>query len=247
MKTIKILDKGQDRYTLDPDTLILGRRYDNNAEQLKIVKPESEYDSVCVMIVTRNNEVVDHIIITSDFIDIKNTITQYESVNIGFSFSRPDGYIKNSEIKRFTTLPAQKPDDFIPVEPEQKQSIDLLSKYGFVSAELNNNVLVFKNALGDIASQVQLSGFVQEQSDWNESNTQSETYIKNKPTKLSQFDNDTNFVSKDDIEQNTGGIYTQGKGINISEDNIISVDDTIATIEYVDNVLGNIELLLSEV
>ena len=228
MKTIQIIDKGQERYTIEADTYILGRRYDNNAEKIQIIKPEIEKDSICVMIVTRNNEVVDHIIIENEYIDIKSNITQYESVNIGFSFSKADGYVKNSEIKRFTTLPAQKPDDFIPVEPEQKQSLDLLSKYGFVSAELNNNMLIFKNALGNVASEVQLSCFIQEQVDWNETNDKSETYIKNKPTKLSQFTNDMNFVDKDYVDQNVGGSYTQGTGINISEDNVISIDDTVA-------------------
>ena len=228
MKTIEIIDKGQERYTIEANTYILGRRYDNNAEKIQIIKPEIEKDSICVMIVTRNNEVVDHIIIENEYIDIKSNITQYESVNIGFSFSKADGYVKNSEIKRFTTLPAQKPDDFIPVEPEQKQSLDLLSKYGFVSAELDNNMLIFKNALGNVASEVQLSGFIQEQADWNETNDKSETYIKNKPTKLSQFTNDMNFVDKDYVDQNVGGSYTQGTGINISEDNVISIDDTVA-------------------
>ena len=201
MKTIKIIDSGEDRYTIDADSYVLGRRYDNNAEKINIIIPETEKDSICVMIVTRNNEVIDHIIIENNYIDITGNLTQYESVNIGFSFSKVDGYIKNSEIKRFTTLPAQKPDDFIPVEPEQKQSIEILSKYGFVSAELDNNMLVFKNALGNVASSVQLSGFIQEQSDWNETNNKSETYIKNKPTKLSQFENDNSFINNSEIIQ----------------------------------------------
>lgn len=199
MKTIKIIDNGQDRYTIQADSYILGRRYDNNAEQIKIIKPEIEQDSICVMIVTRNNQVIDHIIIENEYININNNLTQYESVNIGFSFSKDNGYVKNSEVRMFNTLPAQKPDDFIPVEPEQKQSIEILSKYGFVSAELDNNMLVFKNALGNVASSVQLSGFIQEQSDWNETNDKSETYIKNKPTKLSQFENDNKFVANSQI------------------------------------------------
>lgn len=37
MKTIKIIDSGKDRYTIDADSYVLGRRYDNNAEQIKQV------------------------------------------------------------------------------------------------------------------------------------------------------------------------------------------------------------------
>lgn len=228
MKEIQIIDKGQDRYTLVSDTNILGRRYDNIAEKVTIVKPEIEKESVCIMVVTYGGNVVDHIIVEDEPIDITSNLSQYESVKIGFSFTKADGYVKGSEIKQFNFLPAPKPDDFIPVEPEQKQSIEILSKYGFVDAKLSNNILAFKNTAGDIVKEVQLSGFVQEQSDWNETNDKSETYIKNKPTKLSQFQNDMNFVDKDYVDQNAGTSYTQGEGINISEDNVISVDETIA-------------------
>lgn len=197
MKTIEIIDSGQDRYTLKCDTNILGRRYDNIAEMLTIVKPAAEVDSVCILVATYGGNVIDHIIVQSNTIDITSNLSQYESVNIGFSFSRPDGYVKGSEIKRFSFLPAPRPDGFVPVPSEQKATIDYLTQYGFVDAVLDNNILKFKNYNGDDVKEVQLSGFVQEQSDWNETNDKSETYIKNKPTKLSQFENDLNLEVQD--------------------------------------------------
>lgn len=184
MVTIKIIDNGQDRYTLELSTRILGRQYENNAEQIVIEKPSTENESICTMIITYGDVVVDHIIIDSEYTFITSNVSQYPFVNIGFSFAKINGYVKNSEIKRFEFLPAQKPDDFVPVQSEQKQSIEILTQYGIVSAELLNNKLIFKNALGDIVSEVQLSGFVQEQADWNEDDPQNETYIKNKPTTL---------------------------------------------------------------
>lgn len=197
MKTIEIIDSGQDRYTLKCDTNILGRRYDNIAETITIVKPATEVDSVCILVATYGGNVIDHIIVQSNTIDITSNLSQYESVNIGFSFSRPDGYVKGSEIKQFKFLPAPKPDGFVPVPSEQKATIDYLAQYGFVDAVLDNNILKFKNYSGDDVKEVQLSGFVQEQSDWNETNDKSETYIKNKPTKLSQFENDLDLEVQD--------------------------------------------------
>lgn len=197
MKEIQIIDKGQDRYTLVSDTNILGRRYDNIAETITIVKPAAEVDSACILVATYGGNVVDHIAVRGDTIEIKSNLSQYESINIGFSFSRPDGYVKGSEIKQFKFLPAPKPDGFVPVPSEQKATIDYLAQYGFVDAVLDNNILKFKNYNGDDVKEIQLSGFVQEQSDWNETNDKSETYIKNKPTKLSQFENDLNLEVQD--------------------------------------------------
>lgn len=197
MKTIEIIDSGQDKYTLKCDTNILGRRYDNIAETITIVKPTAEVDSVCILVATYGGNVVDHIAVQGDMIDIKSNLSQYESINIGFSFSRPDGYVKGSEIKQFKFLPAPKPDGFVPVPSEQKATIDYLAQYGFVDAVLDNNILKFKNYNGDDVKEIQLSGFIQEQTDWSETNDKSETYIKNKPTKLSQFENDLNLEVQD--------------------------------------------------
>lgn len=200
MKTIKIVDSGQDKYTLQANTNILGRRYDNIAETIIIEKPDSEINSTCILIATYGGTVIDHIIVQGNTIDVTSNLSQYESINIGFSFTRPDGYVKGSEIKRFNFLTAPRPDGFVPVPSEQKATVDYLTQYGFVDAVLDNNILKFKNYNGDDVKEVQLSGFIQEQTDWNETNDKSETYIKNKPTKLSQFENDLDFATETDIE-----------------------------------------------
>lgn len=237
MKTIEIIDDGQDRYTLKCDTNILGRRYDNIAETITIVKPAAEIDSACILIATYGGNVVDHIAVDSETVDITSNLSQYESINIGFSFTRPDGYVKGSEIKRFNFLTAPRPDGFVPVPSEQKVTIDYLAQYGFVDAELSNNVLIFKNTAGDIVKEVQLSGFVQEQSDWNETNDKSETYIKNKPTKLSQFENDLDLEVQDASTTQKGIIR-----IATDEDITVGTSETKAvTPKQLKDVTANIE------
>lgn len=47
-------------------------------------------------------------------------------------------------------------------------------------------------------------------SDWNQSNEMSSDYIKNKPTKLSQFENDSMFTTSDDISSITPSIGDNG-------------------------------------
>ena len=69
-------------------------------------------------------------------VKITSNLSQYASVKIGFSFSRVDGYVKNSEIGEFYFLKAQKPDGFVPVEPEQMVIIEQLAEHGFARAEL---------------------------------------------------------------------------------------------------------------
>lgn len=237
MKTIEIIDSGQDRYTLKCDTNILGRRYDNIAETITIVKPATEVDSACILVATYGGNVIDHIAVQGDTIDITSNLSQYESINIGFSFSRPDGYVKGSEIKQFKFLPAPKPDGFVPVPSEQKATIDYLAQYGFVDAILDNNILKFKNYNGDDVKEVQLSGFVQEQSDWNETNDKSETYIKNKPTKLSQFENDLDLEVQDASTTQKGIIQ-----IATDEDITVGTSETKAvTPKQLKNVTANIE------
>lgn len=250
MKEITILDHGNDKYTINCNTNVLGRRYDNLSEKISIIKPEVEKDSICVMVVTYGNNVIDHIIVEDEPIDITSNLSQYETVKIGFSFTKPNGYIKGSEVKQFMFLQAPKPDDFIPVEPEQKRSIELLQKYGFVDAELNNNTIIFRNASGDTVKEIHLSGFVQEQADWNEEDSKSETYIKNKPTKLSQFENDIDLQISDATTTNKGVIL-----IATDEDVTTGTDETKAitpkqlkeNIKNLQDQIGYISVMLSSV
>lgn len=189
-KIIKIVDEGEARYCLKANFEILGRMWDNEGEEVVVVKPESESESLCVMIVTSNGKVVDHIVVEDEPVKITNNLSQYSNVKIGFSFSRADGYVKNSEILRFYFLKAQKPDGFVPVESEQIVIIEQLARYGFAKAELQNNELVFFTMNGSEAQRVQLSGFVQEQSDLSERDEIKETFVKGKKTSNLENDGD---------------------------------------------------------
>lgn len=181
---IKIQDTGRDYYTLDPSELVLGRRYDNGADLIEINIPSGESGHTCVMIVTDiNGKVIDHIRFDSNTKPIRNNISQYESVNIGFYFMGANGYLKGSEIKTFTFLKAQKPSGFTPVDPEQNENVDYLIQYGFTNSELIGNTLVFYNMNGDIVKEFDFSPFTQEQSDLAESDNTKETFVKNKSTK----------------------------------------------------------------
>lgn len=156
MITITISDTNTDRYTLTASSHVLGRRYDNIAEYISVTKPESELGRDCIMIVAHGDTVVDHIAVGDTPIAITSNLSQYDSVKIGFAFLGEDGYIKNSEVKTFTFLPAQKPDSFVPLPPEQKTNIDYLLANGFTNATYNGNVFSFTNAAGDIVASVEI-------------------------------------------------------------------------------------------
>lgn len=211
MLTITIHDTNTERYTYTASANILGRRYDNIAEYVSVVKPESETGRDCVMIVTYGDTVVDHIPVGDTPIAITSNLSQYASVKIGFAFLGADGYIKNSEVKQFYFLTAQKPDGFVPLPPEQKTTVEYLLSHGFTGAKLEKNILSFANAAGDTVVEIKLSGFIQEQADWNETNAEAETYIKNKPTKLSQFTNDSGFVTGTDISRKADKSYVDAE------------------------------------
>lgn len=126
---IKIIDNGFQRYTIEPKSIVLGRMYDNEADTISIIRPIAENESVCTMIIAEiNGKVIDHIIIKNNTYKITSAISINSLVQIGFSFSRSDGYIKGSEIILGKFLPAPKPDGFVPVEPKQKQYLDYLIK-----------------------------------------------------------------------------------------------------------------------
>ena len=211
MLTITINDTNTERYTYTASANVLGRRYDNIAEYITVTKPESETGRDCVMIVTYGDTVVDHIPVGDTPIAITSNLSQYASVKIGFAFLGEDGYIKNSEVKQFYFLTAQKPDGFVPLPPEQKTTVEYLLSHGFTGAKLENNILSFTNAAGDTVVEIKLSGFIQEQADWNETNAEAETYIKNKPTKLSQFTNDSGFVTGTDISGKADKSYVDAE------------------------------------
>lgn len=71
------------------------------------------------------------------------------------------------------------------------------------------------------------------QSDWNESDSSSLAHILNKPTKLSQFENDPNFVTMEDL-----ATYATQKWV---------IEQGFVTAEYVDGLIGLAETNLAKV
>ena len=197
---IQIIDSGKDKYLIKPQPLVLGRQYENNATEIHIERPESEKENACFLIATdQYGKVIDHIDMTNNKYLITNNLSEHKRIYIGFCFSGENGYIKGSEIVVCDFLVAPKPDGFIPVEPEQKKNIDYLTSYGFTNSRLNGNSLEFFNMNGDKVVSFDLSPFTQEQSDWAETDSSKETFIKNKPTiptKTSELENDSEFVTK---------------------------------------------------
>ena len=158
MKIINIVDTGCDRYTIKSDCYCLGRQWDNLAEQIQVVKPKSEEGNVCTMIVSSDGVVIDHLDIKDEPKDITNVLTRHTVVEISFTFTNESGYVKNSEIKGFYFAEGRKPEDFVPVEPEQTGKIDLLLGNGFVKAVADGNIVRFYNSNGDKVQDLDLSG-----------------------------------------------------------------------------------------
>ena len=186
MVTIKILDTGADRYHLEaPKPLILGRKYDHLAEQIEVIIPECEVNSKCTMIVARPYKVVDHIEVNG-LVDIDENMSQYDSVSIGFSFSRKDGYTKNSEIITGRFSPALDPKSVVDMEPKQKINLDRIIYDAIVDVDWKEdepNILIFKNVKGDITSEINLNDLGQ-QSGSSETDPTVPAWAKeeNKPT-----------------------------------------------------------------
>ena len=228
---IKIIDSGKERYSLEPKKLILGRMYDNDADTIKIERPIDEIDSICTMIITDQvGKVIDHVIMENDEYLIKSAITQNRLIQIGFSFSRRDGYIKNSEIILGEFLTAQKPDGFVPVAPEQKKNIDYLISFGFTDSKLVGNELQFFNMNGDKVVAFDLSDFTQAQSDLGETDVSRETFVKGKTTKNLKNegeDGSSPYATQDWTQKNAGkidSISVNGKNIPADENKNVNLE-----------------------
>lgn len=192
---IKIIDSGADRYTINPDQIVLGRRYDDLADKIVIEKPKEEQESACLMFITDiNGKPIDTITFTNNSYTIRNNVSKYRDVRIGFRFIRQDGYNKGSEIITAKFLSAPNPDNFVEVEPMQKKSLEFLLQYGFADSKLVGNELQFFNMNGEKVVAFDFSPFTQTQSDLGEANKESETFVKGKL--LSNLENDMEFVTK---------------------------------------------------
>lgn len=233
MRNIKIIDNNAERYTIKASTNILGRRYDNIAETLKVEIPQKEIGRVCTMIVTANGNVIDHINVTEEPIPITSNLSQYKHIQIGFSFSDATGYIKNSKIEMFSFLDAQKPDDFLPIPPEQSGNIDALIGLGFADVRRkvgHPNTLEFRNVLGNIVKEIELSNFVQEQADLGETNEQMGTFVRGKKTSnlLNDGDGESPFITR---EESRNKLEALGKELKTAEHRLDSTEDSVLQLE----------------
>lgn len=228
---IKIIDSGAERYTVDPRQIVLGRQYDDMADTIVVEVPEREKANMCVMYITDTNGTpVDNIILNDWRYIIRNNVSQNRYVKIGFRFINKDGYNKGSEILVGQFLPAQSPDNFVPVEPEQKANIEYLLEHGFVNSKLDGNELQFFNTSNKKVVAFDLSPFTQEQSDWEEQDSGKETYIKNKPTTTSAFENNgadgsSPYATEEFVEQHTPSVDLSNYYTKSEVDNAIAEID----------------------
>lgn len=146
MATIEIFDSGLEKYSLKSDTNVLGRMYDNNAEAVDIIIPETEAESVCYAnVVSCDGEVIDRIKIENNSLPISSNLTQYCEIYIGFSFIRPNGTEKQSEQLKFGFLYAIKPKDFTPEQPDTEKALAKLIASGFVKLIQDGDTVKFYN------------------------------------------------------------------------------------------------------
>jgi hypothetical protein len=131
--------------------------WEHLAEQIQVVKPKGEENNVCIMIVSANGVVIDHIDIKDEPKDITNVLTRHPVVEISFTFTNETGYTKNSEIKGFYFEEGRKPEDFVPVEPEQTGKIDILLSEAFIRVEQDGKIIRFFNANGDLSQEIVLA------------------------------------------------------------------------------------------
>lgn len=214
---IKIIDSGLDRYLLEPNEIVtLGRQWDSGADEIAIERPETEKDSLCVMIINDiSGNYIDHIIMNTDSYTIKSNISMNKYIKISFRFLRQDGYSKGSEILIGKFLTTQKPYDFKPDDPAQKEDIDYLVGFGFADSKLEGNELQFFNMFGNKVVAFDLSPFVQEQSDLGETDQTAETFVKGKKTSnlLNDGEDGTSpFATVAYVKDKLEIIKTDGKG-----------------------------------
>ena len=104
--------------------------------------------------------------------------------------------------------------------------LDELKKKSFTGIgwkEGTNNILEYKNIDNETVKELELSPFVQEQSDLSETDNQSETFIKNKSTRylLNEGEDGTSKYATEKYVKDNGGkidsISVNGKNIDIDE------------------------------
>lgn len=169
MVEINIEDNGSDRYTYEASTDVLGRMYDNNAESIVVNFPDAELGHGCTMIVVKGVDVIDHIDVEDgEPVLVTDTLSQFKSISIGFSFTGLDGYVKNSESKKFKFLDAECPDGFVPQDPQQTGNINTIVNRGFANVVLKDgttDVYEFRNIFGVTISEIRIKGGLDDEKD----------------------------------------------------------------------------------
>lgn len=163
MVEIKITEnEAQNEYLLEPLQTFLGARYDNLSDEIKVIFPQREIDnqSTCVMIITNVKGDNDCVTVRhNEVFKLKSPMSHYKQVFIGFSFQKPDGYVKNTNIGLYYFRGAQNPDAIVPTTPIQRKKINLLLAEGFADVSWSKDnpaVLEFKNVDGEVVKKVSI-------------------------------------------------------------------------------------------
>lgn len=165
MRQIRLIDDGCERYTQKPDCYCLGRRYDNLAEQIQVIKPQGEEHNICAMIVYAEGTPIERIIVGNDPIDVTSVLSQFATVDISFIFSSADGYVKNSDIVTYYFADARKPDNFVPMKPEQWTNIDVIMGSSIIRQSLDGNIIRSYNLVGQLISEIDLTNILSKEQD----------------------------------------------------------------------------------
>ncbi|MDR1940023.1 MAG: hypothetical protein LBQ40_04430 [Clostridiales bacterium] len=124
MKNITItISNGCIPYKITSSEYVLGRRYENAATEITIIRPEEEDGRTCIALIDANYTTIDNIPVIDNKFTITSNLSQYPYITLGFVFYDGEGYVQTTESKTFQFAPALKPLDFTPLAPEASQII----------------------------------------------------------------------------------------------------------------------------
>lgn len=132
----------------------------------------------------------------------------------------------------FTSSSSFNEDDWIPISSNLNfssidDSVDIIKNGDNIDLSVSRIVNEEKVRAEEV--EASLAHLVEEldlkilRADWNENNSDSFAYIENKPTKLSQFENDENFVKSSEV-YNKSDIINQQTLITLDDDTIKTYD-----------------------
>ena len=158
MVIIKFIESQEnDRYIISSNSSKLGRKYDDNAEKIQVIFPNSEIDSKCTMIVKDDkNNGVDLIEFKNNEIKgVRNNLSKHDKVIIGFVFTT-ENYIKYTSFKTFFFEPSLYPDNFIVSKPEyQGYYLEAISSF-ITKIRQNGDNLEFLNLYNEVLGSVNI-------------------------------------------------------------------------------------------